>query len=364
MTMMPGIMAGTPLASARALRFEDIAADEWDNRVMADAASTPFHLNAWGEAVEAATGHRFLRIGARDESGALVAIVPLHLVKSALFGKAAVSAGFAVDGGILACDQAAADALADHLWQRPDVRGTSTAELRGGLLPSANWSIKTDSYAGFSCDLAADDEAQLVAVPRKQRAEVRKALAALEGGDLKVATGQDDGFAHDHYRVYAESVRNLGTPVFPKKLFDEVRRRFGADADILTVSDASGPIASVLSLYHKGAVMPYWGGGTFAARGARANELMYYKLMCHARERGCTRFDFGRSKVGTGAYAYKKNWGMEPVPLGYAKRTADGVEERDINPLNPKYQMKIKMWQKLPLWLANRIGPLIARGLG
>ncbi len=364
MTMMSDIKAEAPPIDPRGLSFGPVAADEWDRWVMAQGDSTPFHLNAWGEAVEAATGHTFLRLGARDADGALVGIVPLHFVISALFGKAAVSAGFAVDGGILARDQAVADALAEHIWQRDDVRATGTAELRGGRLPSQNWAIKADSYAGFSCDLAGDDEAQLLAIPRKQRAEVRKALAALDAGALTVATGNDDAFARDHYRVYAESVRNLGTPVFPRKLFDEVRRRFGADADIITVSDARGPVASVLSLYHKGAVMPYWGGGTFAARASRANELIYYKLMGHARERGCTRFDFGRSKVGTGAYAYKKNWGMAPVLLAYAKRTADGVEERDINPLSPKYQMKIKVWQKLPLWLANRIGPMIARGLG
>lgn len=364
MTAMHGPLSGTPLDGLATLNFAAVPADEWDRWVMAQQGSTPFHLNAWGEAVEAATDHHYLRLGARDADGELVAGVPLHFVKSALFGKAVVSAGFAVDGGILADDQRIADALVDHLWARADVRETGTAELRGGRLPSRHWSVKTDSYAGFSCDLAQEDEAQLLAIPRKQRAEVRKALAAVEAGALTVATGNNEAFARDHYRVYAESVRNLGTPVFPKKLFDEVRRRFGADADILTVSDSNGPIASVLSLYHKGTVMPYWGGGTFAARGSRANELMYYMLMNHARARGCTRFDFGRSKTGTGAYAYKKNWGMEPVPLAYAKRSADGAEERDINPLSPKYQMKIKMWQKLPLWLANSIGPLIARGLG
>jgi lipid II:glycine glycyltransferase (peptidoglycan interpeptide bridge formation enzyme) len=116
----------------------------------------------------------------------------------------------------------------------------------------------------------------------------------------------------------------------------------------------------VLSLYFRGTVYPYWGGGTAEARGARANELMYYELMRHAAARGCTRFDFGRSKLGTGAFAFKKNWGFEPQPLAYAVHGA----ARDTNPLSAKYRLQVALWKKLPLALANRLGPAIARGLG
>lgn len=91
---------------------------------------------------------------------------------------------------------------------------------------------------------------------------------------------------------------------------------------------------------------------------------MYYALMCHARSRGCTRFDFGRSKVGTGAAAFKKNWGFDATPLAYAVRTADGAAKREINPLSPRYRLQVRVWQKLPLWLANIMGPWIAKGLG
>ena len=193
-----------------------------------------------------------------------------------------------------------------------------------------------------------------------QRAEVRRAL----GFDLEVRVGRDARDRADHYRVYSESVRNLGTPVFSRKLFNAVLDNFGDDADILTVLHDGTPVASVFSLYHRGAVMPYWGGGTWGARALRANDLMYFALMRHARERGCTSFDFGRSKFGTGAFAFKKNWGFEPAPLAYAVRTADGVEPRAVNPLNPKYRAKIAIWQRLPLGVANFVGPWIARGLG
>jgi FemAB-related protein (PEP-CTERM system-associated) len=175
---------------------------------------------------------------------------------------------------------------------------------------------------------------------------------------VNVGSGPADREAH--YRVYSESVRNLGTPVFPRALFEAMLDAFGADADILTVRKDGEPVASVLSFYSNGGVYPYWGGGTQAARSLRVNELMYFALMRHASARGCTRFDFGRSKIGTGAFAYKKNWGFDPQPLVYAVKG----EARETNPLSPKYRLQVALWKKLPLRLANRLGPLIARGLG
>jgi FemAB-related protein (PEP-CTERM system-associated) len=289
-----------------------------------------------------------------------VGAVPFHLISSRLFGQALISSGFAVGGGILAESQEVAELLADAMWKHAMKWECATAELRGGWLPHKDWIVKCDAHAGFVRELAADDEAELLAIPRKQRAEVRK---GLDKG-LVVETGNGARDLDWHYRVYSESVRNLGTPVFPKALMAEVLRAFGEDADILTVLSEGKPVASVLSLYHNGTVMPYWGGGVHQARALRANDIMYYALMNHARKRGCTRFDFGRSKVGSGAYAFKKNWGFEPQPLSYAVRTADGEEPRDVNPNSPKYKAKIAMWQKLPLPVANLIGPWIAKGLG
>jgi FemAB-related protein (PEP-CTERM system-associated) len=209
--------------------------------------------------------------------------------------------------------------------------------------------------------LAGDDEAELLTIPRKQRAEVRKAL----GFDLTVEVGTGARDRQAHFAVYAESVRNLGTPVFPAALFGDMLDEFGDTADILTVRHQGKAIASVLSFYWNGIVFPYWGGGTREARALRANDMMYYALMLHARKvKSCTRFDFGRSKAGTGPASFKRNWGFEPQPLTYAKLALGGGEVRDINPLSAKYRFQVAAWQKLPLWLANRLGPIISRGLG
>ncbi len=314
---------------------------------------------AGGEEFDAATSsplHAFVEgPGVALPSSRVCGILPLTEIHSPLFGRAMVSSGFAVGGGILADGDATGEALAAAAWQLAETRSCPTLELRGGYLPDA-WVQDTTTYLNFARPLAADDDAELTAIPRKQRAEVRRAL----GFDLTTDLGDRDA----HYHVYATSVRNLGTPVFPRALFEQVLDTFGDDADILTVRRDGVPLASVLSLYHRGSVMPYWGGGTAEARTWRANDLMYYALMNHARARGCTRFDFGRSKAGTGAAAFKRNWGFEGVPLAYASRTAGGAAKRSVNPLDPRYSLQVRLWSKLPLTLANRIGPIISRGLG
>jgi FemAB-related protein (PEP-CTERM system-associated) len=315
-----------------------------------------FHRPAWLRAVERGTGQRARGLLA-EKGGSITGWLPLSEVHSPIFGRVLASSGFAVEGGALAERDATAEALC-HAAEEYAVRLSCPAvELRGGIAPE-RWRVRTDSHCGFVRALAQDDEAQLLAIPRKQRAEVRKSLG--EALTVHVGTSAEDRAAH--YAVYAESVRNLGTPVFPRKLFDAALDAL--DGDILTVRHQGQPVASVLSFYHAGAVLPYWGGGTWDARRLRANDRMYYELMLHARRRGCTRFDFGRSKTGSGAWDFKKNWGFEPEPLSYASWSAPGAGARDADPTSARHAARIALWRRLPLRLANLLGPPIARGLG
>jgi len=328
--------------------------------VEAQAEATPFHLPEWSMAVAKGCRQQSHYLVAEHADGAIAGLLPLTAIASPLFGRALVSAGFGVGGGILADQTDAVTALAEAGWALAERLRCPSLDLRGGPCPGADWQRDDSTYVGYVRPLAADDEAELLAVPRKQRAELRKALAA----NLTVEIGRDRAARRAHYAVYAESVRNLGTPVFPAALFGAVLDAFGDAADVLTVRHQGTPVASVLSLYWRGTVYPYWGGGTDAARGLRANDRMYFALMGHARARGCTRFDFGRSKLGTGAAAFKKNWGFTPEPLVYFSRHAEGAAPRSINPLDPKYRLQIAAWKRLPLWAANRVGPLLSRGLG
>lgn len=343
----------TPITLA-AVREADLRDDRECARVDAFVRTqpgSPFHLTGWSRAVERGCRQR-ARYLVAERAGQIVGVLPLTEVRSVLFGRALVSAGFAVDGGVLG---ASAGELADAAWALARALGCANVELRGGPVPEG-WAVDDRTYLGFARPLAADEEAELLAIPRKQRAEVRKALA----GGLEVQVGRDRAALAEHYAVYAESVRNLGTPVFPAALFRAAVECL--DADVLTVRHRGRAVASVLSLYANQTVYPYWGGGTEAARASRANDRLYFALMGHARARNCARFDFGRSKAGTGPAAFKKNWGFEPRPLAYARRS-DGPS-REVNPLDPKYATMVRTWKRLPLPVANAVGPWIARGLG
>ena len=123
-------------------------------------------------------------------------------------------------------------------------------------------------------------------------------------------------------------------------------------------------LASVLNFYFRDEVLPFYGGGLAIARSLAANDFMYWEVMRRACERGYRIFDFGRSKVGTGSYAFKRNWGFEPTPLVYQFRLAQGHAMPDLNPLNPKLAAFVAAWKHLLLVLTNRLGPLIVRGIG
>lgn len=322
---------------------------------------TPFHLPRWLRAVERGTGNRALALVA-ERGTRIIGLLPLNEIHSPIFGRLLASTGFAVDGGLLLTDGQSGKLLLAAAEDLAQSRSCPTVELRGGPVDAnrAGWALRTESHCGFVTELAGDDEAQLTAIPRKQRAEVRKGLA----GDLTMDVGTGTVDREAHYAVFAESVRNLGTPVFPRPLFEAVLDAFGDAVDILTIRHEGRPVASVLSLYWRGAVMPYWGGGTWEARRLRANDRMYYELMLHARRRGCDRFDFGRSKTNSGAFHFKRNWGFTPEPLSYAVWTAPGCTKRDADPTSAKHALQIALWQRLPLRVANSLGPLIARGLG
>lgn len=318
----------------------------------------PFHLPVWLTAVERGTGQRAHCLVA-ERGGALSGILPLTEVHSPLFGRALVSTGFATGGGILAETPGAVDALANAAWALAERLSCPEVELRGGPVPEG-WTRREGVYARFYKPLAASDEEELARIRRRQRAEVRKGLD--QGFEVRIGAGPRDRAMH--FAVYAESVRNHGSPLFPRALFDAVLDGFGEDADILTILHQGAPVSSLLNLFHRGVTMPYWGGGVRAARGLRANEIMYFECLKHARARGCTHADFGRSKVGAGAGDFKRHWGFEAEPLVYAGRTAPGFAPREINPNASQYGLAVRAWRRLPLPIANRLGPMIARGLG
>jgi FemAB-related protein (PEP-CTERM system-associated) len=348
------------MTQVRALDLADAGERTRHDAYVREAAdASAFHLTAWGRAIRDGTGQRSHYLVA-ERGRSVVGVLPLIHVRSPIFGASLSSNAFAVYGGPVADDAEAHAALDEAAWALAQKLGVASVEYRNQRRQRPDWPAKLDTYATFRRALGRDSDANLKAIPRKQRAEVRR---SLEFG-LETRIGRDAAALGEHFAVYSESVRNLGTPVFPRRLFAALVEHYGGDADVLTVRKDGRPVASVLSLYFRDEVLPYYGGGTAEARALRANDHMYWMLMEHARERGCTSFDFGRSKTGTGAYAFKKNWGFDPTPLAYEYRLKPGATVPDVNPLNPKYKLMTEVWSRLPLPVANRLGPLLSRGLG
>jgi FemAB-related protein (PEP-CTERM system-associated) len=175
--------------------------------------------------------------------------------------------------------------------------------------------------------------------------------------------GQVDDGVERFFDAYSESVRNLGTPVLPRRYFALLKEVFGEACEVLTVTREGRTVASVLSFYFRDQVLPYYGGGTAEAREVKGNDFMYWDLMRRAAGRGVRVFDYGRSKVGTGSYDFKRNWGFEPEPLHYAYYLVRAAAVPDVNPLNPKYRVFIHLWRRLPLRVSQVVGPMLARSL-
>jgi FemAB-related protein (PEP-CTERM system-associated) len=267
-----------------------------------------------------------------------------------------------VYGGPLAVDAAASLALVEKAAALRAELSAAAVELRYLQAPPEDWlgegwQPRRALYVTFRREIAGDDAAILKAIPRKQRAVVRKAID-------RGLTSRLDPDVDVLHGIYAQSVRNLGTPVFSKRYFSLLAEIFAGAMDVVTVCDAGVPVASVLNFYFRGEVIPYYGGGTMAARGCGGNDFMYYEVMRRAVARECGMFDFGRSKEGTGAFSFKKNFGFTPIPLQYRVLVPPGGEIPEVNPLNPKYRLMIAAWKKLPLPVANILGPVLVRGAG
>ncbi len=353
---MSATASGTSATGLRVIPLTDARAGEWDAFVQSAVEGTFFHRAGWRTIFRDVfrLNPHFL-IAERD--GAIVGVLPLVHQKSLLFGNAMIAAPFCVEGGTLATDEEARIALDNAAIALMQEKGVGSLEFRSRKATREGWAVRKDLYATFSRPLSESDDENLKAIPRKQRAVVRKTLT----GSLVSEIDRDAGRL---FRVYSESVRNLGTPVFPRKYFEALLKVFGADCDIVTILDAGEPVSAVMNFYFRDTVLPYYGGGTTAARRSGANDFLYWETMRRAALRGYRRFDFGRSKAGTGAFAFKKNWGFEPEWLEYEFYLKPGTAMPEKNPNNPKFAPLIEAWKKLPLPVANFIGPFLVRSLG
>nr|WP_313950415.1 FemAB family XrtA/PEP-CTERM system-associated protein [Accumulibacter sp.] len=352
-----GLAAASAPLELRSLASDDSAAvAKWDAFVEACPEATFFHKAGWQLIVGEVFGHRTDFLYA-ERAGVIEGVLPLAQVKSVLFGNTLVSLPFAVYGGVAASSQAAVELLEQEAQAIAARLGVDHLELRNLRQRHPDWPLQ-DLYVRFRKELAPEVEANMLAIPRKQRAMVRKGIKNGLRSEIDTDTGR-------FFALYADNVHRHGTPALPRRYFDALRRVFGDDCEALTVVDAAGrPLSVVMSFYFRDEVLPYYAGDDLSARNLAANDFKYWELMRRSCERGVKVFDYGRSKQGTGSYAFKKNWGFEPQPLfyEYCLYRRDTIPQN--NPSNAKYRLLIETWRRMPIGLANWLGPFIVRNLG
>jgi FemAB-related protein (PEP-CTERM system-associated) len=329
----------------------------WDDYVRSAPEGTFFHLSGWKRVIEKAFGYRTFYLAAR-QGGAISGVLPLTHIKSVLFGNRLVANAYAMYGGPVADDEESRNALIETAVGLMQRLQTPILEMRTRRQCCPDWPSRSDLYVTFRKPILADVAANLKAIPPSERQKIRN--KAKRNGLISIIDTDVERF----YALYSESVRNLGTPVYSKYYFNILKSTFEDSCEIVTVMHDRQAVASAFCVYFRDEVMTFYVGGTVAARALAANVFVYWEVMRRACERGCRLFDFGRSKVGTGAFAFKKNWGFTPEPLHYQYKLASRYSIPDHNPLNPKYRLLIAAWKKLPLPVANLLGPPIVRSIG
>lgn len=353
-----------PLASSPATRPDPAvrvapysgAAEQWDELVYRAPGGTFFHLWGWKEVIERTFGFRSIYLAAW-RNGDLTGVLPLFEVASGLFGRSLLSLPFAVEGGVCALDAEARSALEGEAVRLCGRSGARSLELRDGL-EGAPFGIREGTYFRFRRPLRPTEAEDLAAIPRKQRRMVRVGqrsglLSRVDPGDLGV-----------FYDLYARSVRQLGTPVFPSRYFRAFLETFPDQCMLLTVRYGRTPVAAVMSFFFKDTVLPYYAGSRHEFFRYAINDFMYWELIRHARARGARVFDFGRSKKGTGSFEFKRHWGFEPEPLRYRVYVPGGGRPPDRTASDQGIQLLRRAWQRVPLPLTKLLGPFLIKRFG
>lgn len=338
----------------RALSHED--EKPWDDYVLTTRQGSLFHMIAWKKILEKTFAYESAFLAAYNE-GKICGILPLFVVPKPLKGHVMVSVPFGVYGGVASESPEISKKLLNIAKELAVEKGVDSIEFRqmemlDDELPTKNL------YFTFVREIFDGEEKNMSAIPRKQRRMIRQGISH---GLQSIIGGAEllKGF----YFVYSSSLRNLGTPAFPFRYFEHLFQELGEQCKILSVIYQNKVVASVLTFFYQDQVMPYYGGGLPEYQRYSIYDFMYWELMRFGWEHGYKVFDFGRSKQDTGPFHFKRHWGFEPQALPYQYFLPKGGAIPNVNPSNPKFQPLIALWKRLPLPIANQLGPFLIKYL-
>lgn len=337
----------------------DIGSDgaHWDAYVRSARGASAYHAYAWRELVQRIFNHETVYLAARDSTAAIVGVLPLVRLRSRLFGDFLVSMPYFNYGGAVAQSPEIARLLIDRSAERARVLGVDHVELRHATNVCPEWPQRTDKVA-MLLKLPDSGEALHAQLPSKVRAQIKRPVR--EGAEC--ASGAKE-LLDEFYVVFARNMRDLGTPVYPKRFFAAILETFPSQSRVFVVRLAKAPVAAGLVIGHGDALEIPWASSLREANALSVNMLLYWKALEYACEQGYSKFDFGRCTPDSGTYRFKKQWGAQPVQLYWHYWMRDGGEPPLLNHSNPKYRLAVAAWQRLPLPIANFLGPHLVRNL-
>ncbi len=335
---------------------EDVTGKEWDEFVLNFPGSSVDHLWSWRQIVRDVFGHTPAYLAARRGTD-VVGVLPLIRFQSRLFGRFIVSLPFLNYGGVLASDPLVIKALVEHARELALEFRASHIELRHRerQLPELPY---RQHKLGLTRSLPSTSEELWADIDRKVRNQVRKA----QKDGLTTAMGGDE-LVDQFYDVFARNMRDLGTPVYAKRLFSETLRLFPDAAHVYTVRSGNVTVAAAIAIRHGDTVLVPWASSLREYRQQCPNMLLYWTMLERAATTGARVFDFGRSSPDSGTHHFKVQWGAQATPLHWEYVLLTRQSPPDHGPGNPKFAAAISAWQRMPLWLANSVGPLIVRNI-
>ena len=316
--------------------------------------STPFHLLAWKRTIEQSFHYRAMYLVTTDEQR-IRGVLPVFLVENLIIGKALISLPFAVYGGILADSEQALRSLHEHVLKMGSRLGVDYIELRNSRREQCVSAPNVDRYVSFGQPLVRDEATLLESLPKKTRNSVRKALK--QGFQMRYRVSDLQNFE----TLHARNMRRLGTPPFPSEYFSNLVRYFGDMVDVREVWLDDKPMAACLNFLFRGEMHTYHAAADTKYNSLGANTFMYFDHLRWAGANGFKMFDFGRCKRNTGVFEFKRHWNTTMRELPYELLLVRRKKLPNFSPANPKFQVAIRLWRLVPLWLTRLLGPKMIR---
>lgn len=218
-------------------------------------------------------------------------------------------------------------------------------------------SVKTDKVR-MVLALPETSEILMKGFKSKLRSQIRR--PKKEGMYYKI--GKDE-LIDDFYHVFKINMRDLGSPVHSRKLFEHIIQKINS-SDVLVVYKKNTPVAGSIVIGHDSVLFNPWASSLKEYRSSSPNMLLYWAMLKNAIDKRYKYFDFGRSTPGEGTHAFKEQWGAKPEPLYWytiqlrsgAKTFLDKQEKSDDG-----FGLLVKIWQQLPVSVASFIGPWIRK---